>query len=498
MSCCGNGSGIGQTQRNLEAWVQPRGAGVCNDLNYAMTGSGHPGIKIGAVTKIERAPREPIHRRTGAGEQEQCGWRERPKGTNSITVDFAMCSCGQMDPYEFIKCDLDVYEAEVCCPGANGNFLTGWSRMRIWKNISFETSEYTNNVSFLVDDDGDLITSRKGDFFDLYTVYPLETYEQTGLIATGSIVQDVNYLCGPTPGGGCSCSGECICDRCAESWVGITLLGNVIYQLSERAGVKNVQIPNWPATTIDAKVAGWNGTFYAIANTTTGVQVFTASMSSPSTWTARTEITDYRFYGTICTKSRLISFGDCGAGGSLFDLGKNQSIASSTYCRTIKDDCVIPVGGYRAALVCRNQITTVGGCLGDNNDEKVEALAGRDCEIWAGTNSGTVQVSYDSGETWTPVVITSTETLAKIISIVWSTPNVGYVLAQNDLGEYVLYSTINGGNLWSEDRLEIPANTILTKIVAPCCRNSTLAANRLLLAGSILNRGAIFSAEPVC
>lgn len=492
---CGSGSNNGATQAKLEVWAQLYGAGRYNDPVFAMTASGWPGIKIGSVSHQLRGPRTPIYRRTGADESTQCGEREGGKGANKITVDFAACGCGSMDVSEFIGCNrLDLYQTEICCADQSGRFAYGWSKVRVWRGVSFDSAEYANNVSYLQEDDADLTISYPGLYRDQFTLYPLTMAEQTALIATGGTITDARYFCGSGCGSASACG--CGCDDCADGWVGITAAGLMIYKMDRVASVKSVSVTGWPVTATSGLVAYWGGYFWAVATTPTGDQIFRAKCSDPTTWTTYTPGATLQLSGFICTRNALIGYGQCGVSGTLYDLGNNQDIASS-FCRS-QADCAITLGGYHAAIICGNRVYTVGGCLGDNADETVTTLAARDCELWAGTDAGTVRVSTDGGDSWEALTIGS-DLLANVIGVTWANSSVGYLAAQTASGAYKIYSTINGGNVWTEERIDVPSGATITKISIPCCsKNETLRVNRLLIAGTISGRGTVWIGQPIC
>lgn len=490
---CGSESRIGATVRNLVAWAQLNGAGRCNDMLYAMTDGDWPGVRISNVSYSRRGPLTPIYRRTAARESQQCGEREGARSNNSITVEFAACGCGSVDVSEMIDCGFDLYQPEICCGGVDRQFDSGWSKMKVWQNIRFNSSDYSAGVSFNQEDDNDLIISHPGIFTEMFTLYPLDVTEVTAATGQTNAFTDVSYFCG----GGCqSCGCGCECSDCADSWAAITATGYMVFRTRANQTLQSSQVTGWPANATKGLVAYWGGKYYAAAVIQNeNSQIFTAACKAPTTWTALTTSEDLQLNGMICNKGQLIGFGQCGVGSAIYSLSQNRVISKGD-CQVDLAGCGFNLGSYEAVLACGNKIVTTGGCFTSGTNSDVTTLGSRDCELWAGTDAGAVQVSTDDGDTWETITNLPDTGAGTIIGIAWANKAVGYIVKQIADGSYAIYSTMNGGNTWGDDRIELPTGATIQKIVTPCCKNQTLRANRLLLAGSILTRGAVWEGSP--
>lgn len=498
MTCnCSDGSvGVGASQRTLEAWVQVKGASLKNDVEYAMTGGGWPGIRVSQWDKKFRGSRTPINRRTYAHESKQCGAKEGAKPANTISIDVAACGCGDVDLVELMSCrTLDLYQAEICCEGQGGSFLTGWSKMRIWTNVTFDGVSSNANVTFDADEDESIVYTYPGDFTDTFTVYPLLFKEISSGFLAGSEMSDVSYGCGVCG----SCAADSSCEGCVESWCSISPTGKMVYQQTAYEGPQMVSVTGWPADAVAGYVTLYNKYYWAIARRPNAAdQIFKASCSSPSTWTEVTTLSipsNFDSYGIECTRNHLLLYGNCGLSGMIFDVGNNQTLDKQDFCLP-DDPCAMTFGGYRTIAICDKQL--VLPTVDCNNTGSTTALAFRGSEVWSGDDSGAVKVSYDDGSTFTTVKTFPTGP-GTIKGIAWANANVGYIVRQEADGSFGIYSTVNGGNLWSlNERLSLPTGATVNKIVVPCCRNNpTLNANRLLIAGSIKGRAAVWQGTPI-
>jgi hypothetical protein len=462
-------------------------------MEFAMTGGGFQGIRISAWSKKFRGTRTPINRRTYAHESKQCGSKEGAKAANSISIDVAACGCGDLDLVELMACRrMDLYQTEVCCDGAGGSFTSGWSKVRVWTNISFDEVSSSANVTFDSDEDEARIFTFPGDFTDSFTVYNLSVSEISQGLLAGSDMSDVSYGCGSCA----SCGDEC--ESCVESWCAISTTGKMVYQQNAYDGPQLSTVTNWPATATSGFVTLYKGYYWAIAQVPNAAdKIFKAACATPSVWVEVTSLTipsNFESYGIECTRNNLVLYGNCGVSGMIFDVANNQTLDKQDFCLP-EDPCAITFGGYKTIAICDSRL--VLPTVDCNNTGSVTALAFRGTEIWQGDDTGNLKVSYDGGSTF-GTVKTFPVGSGTIKGIAWANSNVGYVIRLESDGSYGIYSTVNGGNIWSvNDRVILPTGAAVNKIVVPCCRtNSTLNANRILIAGSIKGRAAVWQGTP--
>jgi hypothetical protein len=474
-----------------------------------MVGGDYPGIKITNYSRKRRGTRTPRYRRDSAGSYVKCGVKEAAPAANAVTVEFAACGCGGYEASELVQCLLDVYQMEVCCPGAGGSFTTGWSKIRVIKGISFESDDIANMVSFDNDDDNDVTISHPGEFDTSFTLYPLTVGEIAAVSGqpTGTSIDDVIYA-----GDRCANGGNCS-DNCLEGWYAITREGELIYKANRNASVTSSLIPNWPAGTTKAALIEFQGKLMVLAQVTGALdQIFYTSLSSygaPGTWSsASLSSATTQLEGFLAISSHLYVYGLDASKPTIFEVSNSGTISKTFFTGTASGNTLRAMANCSKTAIAvgdGGQIYYTGGC----NNSLIQLTTSptalniltigiqRSGEWWIGTGTtGHVYYSLDSGSTWSEVSFSFTGTVGSVRSIVWANSSVGHILFEDGAGVCQWFTTFDGGHTWTDttDRIATPltAGTPL-KMATPCCRQTPTAnVNNALIAGQLAGAGALW------
>ena len=506
--CSSDGSTIGATQRTLEAWIQPNGAGPLNASAYAMVGGDYPGIKISNYSRKRRGTRTPRYRRDAAQSYTKCGVKEAAPAANSITVEFAACGCGGYEASELVQCLLDIYQMEVCCSGAGGSFLTGWSKIKVIKGVSFESDDIANMVSFDNDDDNDVTISHPGEFDTAFTLYPLTVGEiaATSSQPTGTFIEDVIYSSERCAGGNCS-------DNCVEGWYAISREGELIYKANRTANMSSVAIPNWPAGVTKAALIEFQGKLMVLAQVPGALdQVFYTSLSSygvPTTWSSASfNSATTNMEGFLVNGSHLYAYGIDTNQPVVFELTNAGVVSKTFFAGTANGNTIKSLANCGKNLVAVGSAGSFfysGGCNNtmvslSTSPTALDILTigiQRSGEWWIGTGT-TAHVYYtlDSGATWSEVSFAFTGKAGNVRSIVWANSSVGHILYEDTAGNCQWFTTFDGGHTWTDttDRIAtgLTKGTPL-KMSTPCCKQTPTAnVNNALIAGQLNGAGALW------
>lgn len=515
MGCNCEDAGLGNTQENLVAWVQPGGAGPLRPFFYAMSDSGdYPGIKITGARKNRRGAITPIYRRSGRNPRQsvRAGSRTAAPAANTITLEFASQGCGGFMPNELIDCLLDVYQYHMCCGNA-GDFDTGWSKIEVFGDIDIESNEYSDGVSYSRDDSNDLFIRHTAEFQDKLTVYPLVINELVGLLGvdTGDTMTDVTYV----PYESCGNSG---CGReqsCTDQWYAGSNEGSIFYKGGPNLDVTSTAIAGFPQNG-NARLAVRNGRiFVAFADSVNSQTGFywanLDAAGNPGTWT-RVNLT---------TPTEMLPTGWLQVSDGLWLYGESSATLRARVYHISQDtssDLIFSPAVNSTGLldmdICGN--TRIGGgrngtiwlASGCENSFVLAPTTPTALHIfgvairvpnewWIADANALVFFTLDGGLTWEEKVFPF-RGLGTVSSMKWANARVGHLThVYNSV--VTVYTTWNGGRSWtaSEPRISLQpqAAKAANRIAVPCCSNEISQSNTFLIAGTTsADDGAVWEA----
>lgn len=504
MACKGNCAGcsdtlIGNTQKSLNAYIQPCSAGPRNPTYNAMTDGDWPAVKVTGKTRNFRGARTQVWRRQSDGTNKVCHVTEATPADNSITLQFADCGCGGYSPDELAEQgSFDLYEVQRCCGTAD--LEDGWSKIKVTRCISFSAVDESDSTSYDPADDTDLTrTYTGGIFIDGYTLYPLnfsEIAEPTGF-DTGARITSAVYANNKA---GCSTSCK---DQCADAWYAVTDEGNVIYKTGSNYAIENSLIPGF-VTSVTTKIAQV-GNLLIVASGGGYWQASLDDNGDPGTWTNVVYTPAFQadnveidssgniyfagFTGTPATRPGIIvKIDKNGKATTYYSNATNitnvtgLSICDDTALAVREDGVVMHAIGSCAVLTATpTQPPFVSPVFTD-------AFIRPGGEYWVSTATE-VFYSDDAGVTWNKVAIT-VPAGNSISNITFVDAGVGYILAGA-----LLFATIDGGLTWTQQTTgsrigtQPVGATAMTDLQVPCCKNKTATMNAVLITG--IRTGAI-------
>lgn len=477
---CGDNS-KGASQRSLVAYIQPCGAGPEKDaLNAMVDGNYQSAIKVTGGQRQIRGSRTAKRKRTSSGSSQLCYYTESSPGENTLSLEFSSCGCGGYSPEELsAEGTFDLYQLQACCGTADMG--GGWSKMHVYRCISFNSISFNDETSFDPDDDNDLTLSFDANYVEDYYLYPLATSE---IVAPSGV--DSGFRIGSMVFRGASkgCKSSCK-DDCAGYWYAITNEGRVIYRKGSSNPILISSIPGYTATS-DEKIGMIGDNLYVVVpggyySTTVD------SDGDPGTWTFTT-VAGLTADGVYSTDDSIVIYG-IGGIWEVFDNGTITRplvlvapVRSNGY-----DECgslsasASSVGKVYIGSTCSSMSETpVQPTAASINDVAIQPGG----NVWIGTATGVLQYTSDGGSNWTTVSLPGNP--AQITDIHWVDSGVGFVTTVTPAA---IYSTEDGGNTWSRavssgSRVSsLPGLSYPIGVYTPCCTSKSKAMNSLFVVG---------------
>lgn len=477
---CGDNS-KGASQRSLVAYIQPCGAGPEKDaLNAMVDGNYQSAIKVTGGQRQIRGSRTAKRKRTSSGSSQLCYYTESSPGENTLSLEFSSCDCGGYSPEELsAEGTFDLYQLQACCGTADMG--GGWSKMHVYRCISFNSISFNDETSFDPDDDNDLTLSFDANYVEDYYLYPLATSEIVAPsgVDSGSRIHGMVFR-----GASKGCKSSCK-DDCAGYWYAITNEGRVIYRKGSSNPILISSIPGYTATS-DEKIGMIGDNLYVVVpggyySTTVD------SDGDPGTWTFTT-VAGLTADGVYSTDDSIVIYG-IGGIWEVFDNGTITRplvlvapVRSNGY-----DECgslsasASSVGKVYIGSTCSSMSETpVQPTAASINDVAIQPGG----NVWIGTATGVLQYTSDGGSNWTTVSLPGNP--AEIRDIHWVDSGVGFVTTVTPAA---IYSTEDGGNTWSRavssgSRVSsLPGLSYPIGVYTPCCTSKSKAMNSLFVVG---------------
>lgn len=477
----------GASQRSLVAYFQPCGAGVNNqNLNAMDDGNLGSQIKVTGGKRNIRGTRTAKRRRQSDGTSKICYYTEGSPDDNSITLEFAQCGCGGYDAPELAATgSFDLYNLQACCGSAD--MESGWSKMHVYRCITFNSATFSDETSYDPDDDNDLTIQYDANYVDDYYIYPLamnELLAGSGADA-GSRVDSMVYRGTKT-----GCSQGCG-DDCADNWYSVTNEGTVIYRQGKSYSIKNVSIPGYIANN-NARIGICGNTLLVTAAGGYYTTTLDSYGNPGSTWTFHS-VAGMTAVNVSSTGSSIVIYGNAGSttGYRVWEVACDGNSYTTAYSQNASGNTITDYDqcGSDTLAVGFNGKVLIGSTCGTLSDSPVSPssfsvmAAGIQPggTFWVGDSTGKVYYSTDRGNSWTAAALPAGATIIR--DIVWVDQGVGYILTNTDI-----FSTADGGNTWTsigtDNRIESVAGvTQFTNLRVPCCSNMSKSVNSLMVTG---------------
>lgn len=474
---CGDSS-KGASQRSLVAYIQPCGAGPEKDaLNAMVDGNYQSTIKVTGGQRQIRGSRTAKRKRTSSGSSQLCYYTESSPGENTISLEFASCGCGGYSPEELsAEGTFDLYQLQACCGTAD--MTGGWSKMHVYRCISFNSISFNDEASFDPDDDNDLTMSFDANYVEDYYIYPLTLGEVVGAtgLDSGARIDSIVF-----PGATKGCKASCK-DDCAGNWYSVTDEGRIIYRTGSDKAIKISSIPGFVTTSTRIGMVGTKlfvtvpGGYYSTTVSDAGdpgTWVFTSvpGLNPDSVFSGDDAIYASGVGGIwkidanglitrplTTSPSSISGYDECG--GTSVAGGTDGRVYIGSTCGSMTQTAVQP-----AAVIINTVAIQPGG------------------NVWVGTATGTLLYTDNGGASWTTVPLPFNPTA--IVDMKWVDSGVGYIVTGNPAA---IYSTEDGGNTWTRNGTDSRFSSVGNmnyplSINIPCCTSKSKTANSVFVTG---------------
>lgn len=475
---CGDSS-KGASQRSLVAYIQPCGAGPEKDsLNAMVDGNYQSAIKVTGGQRQIRGSRTAKRKRTSSGSSQLCYYTESSPGENTLSLEFSSCGCGGYSPEELsAEGTFDLYQLQACCGTAD--MTGGWSKMHVYRCISFNSISFNDETSFDPDDDNDLTLSFDANYVEDYYVYPMTIGEIVGTtgIDSGDRIDSMVF-----PGSIKGCKSSCK-DDCAGYWYALTNEGRVIYRNGSGSAITSALIPAF-VTTSNARIGMIGSKLYAV--TLNGYYSTTVdSAGNPGTWVF-TSVAGLTPDGVFSTGEEIVIHGV----GGIWKIDENGVVTRPLTLATGGINGYDECGALTAAVSSTGKVY-IGSTCSSLAETAVQPSTANTLDVaiqpggnvWVATATGLLRYTSDNGATWTTVSLP--ENPAQIQGIEWADAGVGYIVTDSPRA---IYSTEDGGNTWTKSgsggRFSLPAGLVLPLSVnVPCCTSKSKTVNSVFVTG---------------